>query len=73
MDTPLNLQDAILNLQRYLRAISFIDPRITRVPVDGLFDTDTQRAVEEYQSTRGLPVTGVVDKSTCICFFQGHI
>ena len=64
MDTPLNLQDAILNLQRYLRAISFIDSRITRVPVDGLFDSDTQRAVSEYQQTRGIPETGIVDKNT---------
>ena len=64
MDTPLNLQDAILNLQRYLRAISFVDSRITRVPLDGLFDTDTQKAVTEYQRTRGLAETGLVDKKT---------
>lgn len=64
MDRPLNLQDAIINLQRYLRTISFIDSRITRVPIDGLFDTDTQKAVTEYQRTRGLPETGIVDKST---------
>ena len=64
MDTPLNLQDAILNLQRYLRAISFIDSRITRVPIDGLFDSDTQKAVSEYQRTRGLAETGIVDKNT---------
>lgn len=64
MDTPLNLQDAILNLQRYLRAISFVDSRITRVPIDGLFDSDTQKAVSEYQRTRGLAETGLVDKNT---------
>ena len=64
MDTPLNLQDAILNLQRYLRTISFVDSRITRVPIDGLFDSDTQKAVSEYQRTRGLAETGIVDKNT---------
>lgn len=64
MDTPLNLQDAILNLQRYLRTISFVDSRITRVPLDGLFDSDTQKAVSEYQRTRGLTETGLVDKNT---------
>lgn len=64
MNTPLNLKDAILNLQRYLRAISFADSRITRVPIDGIYGSDTQKAVAEYQRTRGLPETGIVDKST---------
>lgn len=72
MDTPLNLQDAILNLQRYLRAISFVDPRIPRVPVDGLFDSDTRLAVEIYQTTRGLPVTGIVDKNTWDSLFAEY-
>ena len=72
MDTPLNLQDAILNLQRYLRAISFTDDRITRVPVDGLFDSDTRQAVIDYQRTRGLDETGVVDKNTWDAIFEEY-
>lgn len=64
MDTPLNLQDAIFNLQTYLRAISFADSRIEKVPIDGIFDSDTEKAVASFQRTRGLPPTGVVDKST---------
>jgi len=64
MDTPLNLQDAIFNLQTYLRALSFADNRITRVPVDGIFDSDTERAVADFQRTRGLEDTGIVDKTT---------
>lgn len=70
MDTPLNLQDAILNLQRYLRFLSFIDSRLPRVPVDGLFDSETRRAVEIYQRTRGLPETGIVDKATWDAIFD---
>ena len=64
MDTPLNLQDAIFNLQTYLRAISFSDDRIERVPIDGIFDSDTEKAVRSFQQTRGLPATGIVDKMT---------
>ena len=64
MDTPLNLQDAIFNLQTYLRALSFADERITRVPIDGIFDSDTERAVADFQRTRGLEDTGIVDKAT---------
>lgn len=73
MDQPLNLQDAILNLQRYLRTISFIDSRITRPPLDGLFDTDTQKAVSDYQRTRGLPDTGIVDKATWDALFEEYL
>lgn len=72
MDTPLNLNEAILNLQRYLRAISFVDERITRVPTDGIFGSDTLRAVEEYQRTRGLPDTGIVDKRTWDTLFDEY-
>ena len=73
MDKPLNLQDAILNIQRYLRALSFVDSRLPRVPVDGLFDSETRRAVEIYQRTRGLPETGIVDKSTWDTLFNEYL
>ena len=70
MDTPLNLQDAILNLQTYLRAISFVDDRIERVPIDGIFDTDTEKAVTSFQRTRGLSPTGIVDKETWDAIYE---
>ena len=73
MNTPLNLQEAILNLQRYLRALSFIDERLPRVPLDGLFDSETLRAVEIYQRTRGLPETGIVDKDTWDSIFTEYL
>lgn len=64
MDTPLNLQEAIINLQTYLRAISFVDDRIERLAIDGIFDGITENAVRSFQRTRALPATGIVDKST---------
>ena len=64
MEQPLNIQDAIFNLQTYLRALSFVDDRIERVPIDGIFDTDTEKAVASFQRTRGLPETAIVDKQT---------
>lgn len=73
MNQPLNLHDAILNLQKYLRAISFVDSRITRVPLDGIFDTETQQAVREYQSTRELVETGIVDKLTWDTLFDEYM
>ena len=67
---PLNYEDAVRNLQRYLRTISFYDDRITRVPIDGIYDTDTRKAVSEFQATRELPVTGIVDKATFDMIFR---
>lgn len=64
MEQPLNLQDAILNLQKYLRAISFADERISRPPLDGIFDSATEDAVRSFQATRGLNANGLVDRLT---------
>ena len=72
MDTPLNLQDAIFNLQTYLRSLSFYDGRITRVPVDGIFDSDTERAVADFQRTRGFEPTGIVDKATWDAIYKEY-
>lgn len=64
MKEPLNLQDAVRNLQRYLRTISFYDERINRVPIDGIYGSETEKAVRDFQRTRGLEPNGVVDKKT---------
>ncbi len=70
---PLNLKQAITNLQTYLRTVSFFDPRIERVPIDGLYDTDTQNAVASYQRARGLPETSVVDKTTWDTLYDEYL
>ncbi len=70
MNQPLNYEDAVRNLQRYLRTISFYDDRITRVPTDGIYDSDTRKAVSEFQSTRGLRPTGIVDRKTFDMIFK---
>lgn len=64
MQQPLNLQDAIFNLQKYLRAISHSDPKIIRPPLDGIFDSDTERSVRSFQENRSLNANGIVDKAT---------
>ena len=69
MQPPLNLNSAVYNLQTYLRAISFYDERITRPPLDGLFDSDTQKAVIDFQTAYGIEPTGVVDKKTWDAIF----
>lgn len=73
MNGPLNLNQAIRNLQFYLRTISFFDERIERVPVDGLFDSVTEAAVASFQRTRGLPESAIVDRATWDAIYEEYL
>ncbi len=60
-------RDAIENIQRYLRHLTFHDDRLGTqgsVPIDGIWDSATRDALIKFQQTRGLPVTGTVDRAT---------
>ena len=57
-------KEAITNLQRYLYQLSFTDPRIPPVPVDGVFGENTAKALRAFQQTQGLTPTGKADKQT---------
>ena len=73
MTEPLNLNQAIRNLQLYLRTISFYDERVERVPIDGIFDSVTEKAVASFQRTRGLAESGIVDKTTWDAIFEEYL
>ena len=70
MTTPPQTQAAVRNLQRYLRRLSFEDPRIPRVPIDGVFDTATAEALRAFQSAYGLPESGRADRVTWERLFE---
>ena len=57
-------RDAILNIQRYLRHLSFHDEDVSPVPLDGIWDRETRESLMSFQQSRGLPVTGIVDRNT---------
>ena len=59
-----NEREAIRNIQRYLRQLSYHDESINPVPIDGIWESDTSRAVASFQRNNGLPVTGTVDRAT---------
>ena len=59
-----NEAQATANLQRYLRQLSYHHPEITPPPIDGIFDSDTERSLREFQAMQGLPVTGRADRRT---------
>ena len=55
---------ATRTLQERLRALSRTDPQLPNVFIDGIYGTETEAAVQAFQKSRGLPVTGAVDYET---------
>ena len=59
-----NEREATLNLQRYLRQLSYHYPQITPPPIDGIFERDTEESLKDFQAMVGLPVTGRAERRT---------
>ena len=72
MNTPPNQAQAVTNLQRYLRRLSYEGLEGNRVPIDGIFDTATRDALINFQQSMGLPATGVADKKTWDMLFRQY-
>ena len=54
----------ILQLQRMLRDISFLNYDDASLGLSGIYDSRTQYAVMEFQKENGIPATGIVDYDT---------
>lgn len=65
--------DAIRYLQTYLRAQRLADPTFPSVPVDGIFGTQTEYALTEFQRRNGLPTSGIADKSTWDLLYSQYL
>ena len=57
-------RDAIRNLQRYLRQLSYTDTDIPSPAVDGIFDTATRDSLLAFQRKYALEPSGVGDRAT---------
>jgi len=55
---------SIREIQEALRYISFYDPRLSPLAVDGIYSPQTEQAVRIFQTLNDLEVTGTVDKAT---------
>ena len=69
-DTP---REAVRNIQRYLRRLSYVYPDIPSVPVDGIFNTATRDSLSAFQRKFGLPVTGVADEATWELLYTAYL
>jgi len=66
-------REAVRNLQRYLRRLSYVYPEIPPVPVDGIFNTATRDSLSAFQRRIGLPVTGGADEETWELLYSAYL
>lgn len=58
------MDDAVFEMQSYLRNISRLDSDISKVVPDGIFAEETTSAVKSFQQKYGLDETGIVNFET---------
>ena len=66
-------QSAVYNLQRYLRQLSYADPRISAPPQDGIFDEKTKKSLTEFQRAHSLIPSGVADRETWDMLYSEYL
>ena len=59
-----NEKQAVENLQRYLRRLSFHDSDIPQIAIDGIFGKETEDALRAFQAKYGIEPTGRADLYT---------
>ena len=59
-----NTKNAILQVQRILRNLDYIENGVAKVKPNGIYDEDTRNLVINFQKKYGLIPTGIVDKET---------
>ena len=65
---------AVKNLQKYLRVFAKDkDREIFALPIDGIYESATERAVAEFQRRNSLPVTGIADKATFDAVYREYL
>ncbi len=68
-----NYRPAVQNLQRYLRRLSYDDCSIPPIPVDGIFGSETGRALTVFQQREGLNPTGIADLETWTALYAAYL
>lgn len=66
---PENLREGSMGepvsvVQYYIDVIAYFNSAIPIIKIDGVFGSETKNSVMEFQRFYGLPVTGVVDRTT---------
>ena len=67
-----NEKQAISNLQRYLRQLSYFDEDVLPIVINGEWNEETKNALTVFQRKNGLPPTGVADEQTWNLLFSQY-
>lgn len=67
-----NEEQAISNLQRYLRQLSYFDADIEPILINGTWSNETRNALIAFQRKNGLSPTGVADEQTWNLLFSQY-
>ena len=68
-----NEKDAVRNMQRYLRQLSYTDSDIPPVPIDGIFGEATSNSLIAFQRKNGLAATGVADRESWDALYRNYL
>lgn len=68
-----NEKEAIRNVQRYLRQLSYTDADIPPVPIDGIFGEATENSLIAFQTKNGLSPSGVADRESFDALYEQYL
>ena len=57
-------EEAVREVQRYLRAVSYRHDSVPHVGIDGIYGKETKEALRAFQLLFSLPPTGEADQET---------
>ncbi len=66
-------EEAIAEVQSYLRALSYRHAEIAHVGVDGIYGAQTREAVRAFQLLYARQATGIVDYETFLLLYREHL
>ena len=67
-----NEEQAIQNLQRYLRQLSYFNDDIEPIVINGVWNEETRNALMTFQRLNGLAPTGFADEQTWNLLFSQY-
>lgn len=66
-------EEAVAEVQSYLRALSYRHAEIAHVGIDGIYGEETREAVRAFQLLYALEATGTVDNETFLLLYEEHL
>lgn len=66
-------KDAVSNLQKYLRQLSYSDPDIIAPPIDSIFEQATAESVKSFQRKYGFEENGIADRDTWNAIYESYL